>query len=47
MRRSPNQIAPLSGSNRSNRRKSLSDGYLKFKTASNSQGLMPRILDIR
>jgi hypothetical protein len=46
MRRSPSQIAPLSGSKRSRRRKSLSEGYLKFKIASNSKACLALILDI-
>jgi DNA-binding transcriptional regulator YbjK len=46
MRRSPSQIAPLSGSKRSRRRRSLSEGYLKFKIASNSKASLANILDI-
>ena len=46
MRRSPSQIAPLSGSKRSRRRKSLSEGYLKFKGVSNSKASLVTILDI-
>jgi hypothetical protein len=46
MRRSPSQMAPLSVSKRNSLRKSVSDGYLKFKFAPSSKWSIQLNLDI-